>query len=62
MKSFTPTEFRADSSKVYNAVMVDGIASIDHRDRPEMLLMTTGHYEKMLELHYHQQSAIANLK
>lgn len=40
MKSFTPTEFRADSSKVYNEVMVSGSAAIDHRDRPRMILMT----------------------
>ena len=40
MKRFTPTEFRADSSKVYNSVMIDGEAMIDHRDRPSMFLMT----------------------
>lgn len=40
MKSFTPTEFRADSSKVYNEVMMNGCVSIDHRDRPKMVLIT----------------------
>jgi len=40
MKSFTPTEFRADSSKVYNEVMVSGSACINHRDRPRMIILT----------------------
>ena len=40
MVTFTPSEFRADSGKVYNAVQELGIVEIDHRDRPRMLLMT----------------------
>ena len=40
MKTFTPTEFRADSSKVYNEVMISGSAVIEHRDRPRMILIT----------------------
>ena len=61
MKSFTPSHFRSDSSKVYNEVMINGITEIDHRDRPKMLLMTVDHYEAQLERHFHQQKAICDL-
>ena len=52
MKTFTPTEFRADSSKVYNAVMVDGFVAIDHRDRPRMILMTEDALVEICKQHF----------
>ena len=44
MKTYTPSEFRADSSKVYNDVMVNKVVKIDHRDRPAMLLMSEDYF------------------
>jgi|GEM_PF-6542824 len=40
MKTFTPSTFRADSASVYNYVMLNGMARIDHRNRPAMILIT----------------------
>ena len=40
MKEFTSTELRVKSSDVYNEVHKSGMASIKHRDRPEMILIT----------------------
>ncbi len=45
MKEFTSTELRIKSSDVYNKVHTSGIVRIKHRDRPEMVLMTTEHFE-----------------
>ena len=59
MKSFTPTEFRADSSTVYNAVMVDGGAQILHRDRPPMILMTLDKLSEIKMINFKQGSDLA---
>ena len=40
MKTFTATELRLESPKVYNEVQVNGRALIAHRDRPLMVLIT----------------------
>ncbi len=55
MKSFTPSQFRADSSKVYNEVMLEGVAEINHRDRPKMVIMTEAHYEEQLEIYFRKK-------
>lgn len=60
MKSFTPTEFRSDSSKVYNEVMINGSAEINHKSRPRMVIMTVDHYEDQLERYFEQQKAICD--
>ena len=49
MKTYTPSEFRADSSKVYNDVMVNKVVKIDHRDRPAMLLISEDYFNEVKE-------------
>lgn len=45
MIKFSSTELRTKSVDVYNVVHLRGIVRIDHRDRPEMVLMTRDHFE-----------------
>ena len=40
MKTFTTTELRTESTKIYNEVQAKGMAAIAHRDRPLMVIMT----------------------
>ena len=40
MKTFTATELRLKSPMVMNEVQASGSASIAHRDRPPMIIMT----------------------
>lgn len=48
MTTFTPTEFRQNSSKVFNEVQASGKVSIKSKSRPDMVLMTTVKLEDML--------------
>lgn len=48
-ETFTTTELRTESAKVYNSVNVSGQAFIIHRDRPDMILMTHKHFEEAIE-------------
>jgi PHD/YefM family antitoxin component YafN of YafNO toxin-antitoxin module len=48
MESFTPTEFRTNSSKVFNEVQANGKVIIKSKSRPEMVLMTTSKLGEML--------------
>jgi len=45
MKTFTPTEFRQNSSKVFNEVQANGIVFIKSKSRPDMVLMSKGHLD-----------------
>lgn len=44
MQTFTPTEFRANSSNVFNQVQSDGEVLIKSKSRPDMVIMLQ--YEK----------------
>ncbi len=48
MTTFTPTEFRKNSSTVFNEVQASGKVSIKSKSRPDMVLMTTVKLEEML--------------
>ena len=50
MKTFTPTELRRESPKVFNEVQAYGAVAIAHRDRPLMLLMTQKEFDRRLML------------
>ncbi len=47
MKSFTSTQLRTSSNDVYNEVLKQGQAKIEHRDRPDMILIDA---DKLKEL------------
>ena len=49
MKEFTPTEFRANSSKVFNQVQESGKIKIVSKSRPDMILMTEKVYLRLSE-------------
>ncbi len=49
MKEFTPTNFRANSSDVFNEVQESGQVKIISKNRPEMILMTTKKFLEMME-------------
>ena len=46
MKEFTSTQLRVKSSDVYNEVHRAGSVAINHRDRPEMILITKELFEE----------------
>ena len=48
MATFTPTEFRQNSSKVFNEVQASGKAIIKSKSRPEMVIMTMEHLELLM--------------
>jgi len=48
MKTFQATQLRTGSASVYREVEATGRAQIHHRDRPEMILMTTELLHKLL--------------
>lgn len=48
MATFTPTEFRKNSSKVFNEVQATGAVTIKSKSRPEMVLMTAKRLMEMM--------------
>ena len=48
MKTFTPTEVRRESPRVYNEVQSNGAVAIAHRDRPLMVLLTQKELDKRI--------------
>jgi len=46
---FSTTELRTESTRVYNSVMSNGSATIEHRDRPRMILITEDEFYRKLE-------------
>jgi prevent-host-death family protein len=48
MVTFTPTELRTNSSKVFNEVQASGRVTIKSKSRPDMVLMTVSKLEEML--------------
>jgi PHD/YefM family antitoxin component YafN of YafNO toxin-antitoxin module len=46
---FTPTEFRSNSSAVFNAVQSDGLVVIESKSRPDMTLMLKSEHDAMIE-------------
>ncbi len=50
MKSFTPTQFRASSSDVFNAVQSDGEVKIESKNRPSMVIMMKSQFDALQEL------------
>ena len=48
MKEFTSTQLRVKSTDVYNEVHKSGAVAINHRDRPEMILITREVLDKSL--------------
>jgi len=46
---YTTTEFRRDSASVYNRVAATGTVIIEHRDRPDMALLTKEHLDNLIE-------------
>lgn len=49
MKSFTPTQFRANSSEVFNAVQADGEVLIESKNRPSMVIVMKSQFDAMEE-------------
>jgi len=49
MKVFTPTEFRANSSRVFNHVQSDGEVLLQSKGRPDMCLMLSSEKDALLE-------------
>ena len=47
MKKFTPTDFRANSSKVFNEVQSSDGVLIISKSRPDMVLMTKANLESI---------------
>ena len=50
MKTFTPTQFRACSSEVFNAVQSDGEIKIESKNRPSMVIMMKSQFDALQEL------------
>jgi len=50
MRSFTPTQFRANSSQVFNAVQSDGEIKIESKNRPSMVIMMKSQFDALQEL------------
>ena len=50
MRVFTPTEFRANSSDVFNAVQSDGEVKIESKNRPSMVIMMKSQFDALQEL------------
>ena len=46
IQSYTTTDLKRSSNQVYNQVLVDGGVIIEHRDRPDMVLITLQEFEK----------------
>jgi len=49
MKSFTPTQFRASSSDVFNEVQKNGKVIIESKNRPDMVVLLSSEYVAMQE-------------
>ena len=49
MKSFTPTQFRACSSDVFNEVQESGKVSIESKNRPDMVVVLSSEFNAMKE-------------
>lgn len=49
MSTFTPTEFRANSSKVFNEVQSKGKVLIKSKNRPSMVLMMESEFKKHIK-------------
>lgn len=48
-KRFTPTQFRANSSTVFNSVQSDGMVVVESKSRPDMVLMLKSDHAEMIE-------------
>ncbi len=48
MKTFTPTDIQRKGAELYNAVQASGAASIKHKGRPDMIVMTEELLNKIL--------------
>ena len=44
-KSFTPSQLQRNSSDVFNLVQAEGMALIESKSRPTMVVMLEGHKE-----------------
>lgn len=66
-KSFTPSQLQRNSSDVFNLVQAEGMALIESKSRPNMILMLEAHKEgydlkvegfknTMLKLHAENES------
>ncbi len=49
MATFTPTEFRKNSSKLFNEVQANGKVTIKSKSRPNMILMTEAKFCEFME-------------
>jgi len=49
MATFTPTELRINSSKVFNEVQASGKVIIKSKSRPDMILMTADKFCEYME-------------
>lgn len=49
MEKFTPTQFRANSSEVFNAVQKSGSIVIESKNRPEMVLMLRSEHLSLMD-------------
>lgn len=59
MQTFTPTQFRANSSEVFNAVQADGEVSIESKNRPNMVIMMKSQFDALQELVSAMEMAVA---
>tara|TARA_R110002051_G_C8435883_1_gene454215 strand:- start:25 stop:213 length:189 start_codon:yes stop_codon:yes gene_type:complete len=48
MKAFTPTQIQRSGSDLYNEVQASGAAKINHKGRPEMVVLSTELLDKLL--------------
>lgn len=48
MQKVTPTEFRSNTSQVFNEVQANGKIKIVSRGRPDMILMTAKELERII--------------
>jgi hypothetical protein len=46
---FTVSEFRGDMAKVFNQLLSSGKVIIEHRDRPDMALVSKDLLDEMIE-------------
>ena len=47
IKSFTSTAFQRNPADVFNAVQSEGIATIAHKARPEMIVVLKSDYDEL---------------
>lgn len=48
LETHTTTDLKRSSNKIYNQVMIDGAVFIEHRDRPDMVLITLQELENLM--------------